>query len=82
MDLGILGGESIGTTSVLRLELFLDAVGSLIRDHVMSTHMYTDNLAHMPLSDWQRAHPDIESPLTREEMVEFCTELQSRDDFE
>jgi hypothetical protein len=62
MNLGILAGESIGTTSVPRLELFLDAVGSLIRDHGMSTHMYIDNLIHMPLGDWQQAHPDIESP--------------------
>jgi hypothetical protein len=90
MDLGILAGESLGaladenfdTTSVPRLELFLDAVGSLIRDHGMSTHMYIDNLIHMPLGDWQQAHPDIESPFTREEMEEFCAELQSRDDFE
>jgi hypothetical protein len=52
MDLGILAGESLGTTSVLRLELFLDAVGSLIRDLGMSTHMYIDNLIHMPLGDW------------------------------
>jgi hypothetical protein len=79
---GILAGESTGTTLDLRLELFLQAVGSLIRDFSLSTHMYIDNLAHIPLGDWQQAHPDIESPFTREEMMEYCAELQSRDDFE
>jgi proline dehydrogenase len=82
MDLGILAGESLGTTSVPRLELFLDAVGSLIRDHGMSTHMYINILVQMRLGDWQQAHPDIESPFTREETMESCAELQSRDDFE
>jgi hypothetical protein len=44
--------------------------------------MYINNLVHLLLSDWQRVHTVIRCPFTREEMIGFCAELQSRDDFE